>query len=98
MTVLILERVLPSVRGDLSRWLVEVRTGVFVGRVTKLVREALWDRCLQRADDGSALLIWRAPNEQGFELRAYQPRGRIPVQIDGVWLAMVSHSDELSEL
>ena len=93
MTVLILERVTPSVRGDLSRWLVEVSTGVFVGRVSGLVREALWDRCLQRAGAGSAMLIWRASNEQGFDLRAYQPKGRIPVNVEGVWLAQLPAPD-----
>jgi CRISPR-associated protein Cas2 len=86
MMVLILERVTPSVRGDLSRWLVEVGTGVFVGRVSQIVREALWDRCLQRAGEGSALLVWRTNNEQGWDLRAYQPKGRVPVNVEGVWL------------
>lgn len=93
MTILILERVAPSVRGDLSRWLVEIKTGVFVGRVSKLVREALWDRCLKRAEDGTAILIWRANNEQGFDLRYYQPKGRVPVQMEGVWLAQVIDPD-----
>ena len=97
MTVLILERVTPSVRGDLSRWLVEVATGVFVGRVSKLVREALWDRCLQRAGEGSAMLIWREANEQGFDLRVYQPKGRIPVNVEGVWLAQLPAPDSKFE-
>lgn len=98
MTVLILERVSPSVRGDLSRWLVEVATGVFVGRVSKVVREALWDRCLQRAGEGSALLIWRANNEQGFDLRSYRPKDRIPVNIEGVWLARLLFPADKSKL
>lgn len=97
MTVLILERVTPSVRGDLSRWLVEVKAGVFVGRVSKLVREALWERCLKRAEEGTAILIWRANNEQGFDLRAYQPRGRVPVNVEGVWLALVTDPDPRRE-
>lgn len=94
MTVLILERVAPSVRGDLSRWLIEISTGVFVGRVSKMVREALWDRCLQRAGAGTAILIWRTNNEQGFDLRAYQPKGRVPVRVEGVWLARLNALDQ----
>lgn len=97
MTVLILERVAPSVRGDLSRWLIEVSTGVFVGRISKLVREALWDRCLQRAGDGTAILIWRTNSEQGFDIRAYQPKGRIPIQCEGIWLAHVTAPDPTFE-
>jgi len=93
MTVLILERVPPSLRGDLSRWLIEVRTGVFVGRVTRLVREALWNRAVRRAEDGSVIMIWRANNEQGFDLRAFQPRDRIPIHLEGIWLTLVPTPD-----
>jgi len=86
VTILVLERVTPSVRGDLSRWLLELVPGVFAGHVSALVREALWVRATKRAGDGSALLLWDAPNEQGFDVRAHQVRGRQPVDYDGVWL------------
>ena len=86
MTVMILERVSASVRGDLSRWLIEITTGVFVGHISGLVREALWYRCLRHADDGSVLQLWSMNNEQGFDLRYHQPKGRIPVQMEGIWL------------
>ena len=89
MTVLVLERVAKSVRGDLSRWLVEVRTGVFVGRVTDLVREALWKRATLRAGRGSVLMVWRSNTEQGFELRVHNLVDRIPVDLDGLWLVEV---------
>ena len=88
MTVLILERVARSVRGDLSRWLIEVRTGVFVGRVTERVREALWSRAVKRSGEGSVLMVWRAANEQGFDLRAHQAKGRFPVDYEGMWLML----------
>ena len=92
MTVMILERVAPSVRGDLSRWLIEVKAGVFVGRISKLVREALWDRCVQQSDEGSVMQIWRAANEQGFDMKIHNPRGRIPYRHEGVWLVEVLNS------
>jgi len=97
MTVMILERVAPSLRGDLSRWLVEIKTGVFVGRISKLVREALWERCVDEAERGTVLQIWKANNEQGLDLRAHNPRGRIPVDHEGIWLAEVSDSDPRRE-
>ncbi|MBA3516457.1 MAG: type I-E CRISPR-associated endoribonuclease Cas2, partial [Rhizobiales bacterium] len=31
MVVMMLERVSPSLRGELTRWLIEPKTGVFVG-------------------------------------------------------------------
>lgn len=93
MTILILERVAPSVRGDLSRWLIEVKTGVFVGKVSKLVREALWERSLKRAEEGTVILIWRTNTQQGFDVRCHQPKGRMPVKMEGLWLAMVPDPD-----
>jgi CRISPR-associated protein Cas2 len=93
MTLLIVERVTPSVRGDLSRWLLEVQAGVFVGRVSRRVREALWDRAVQRADGGSVLMLWRARTEQGFDLRTHRPRGRVPRRHEGVWLVEVVDYD-----
>jgi len=45
MVVMILEKVPQSLRGELTRWLVEVKTGVYVGHVNGLVRELLWKKC-----------------------------------------------------
>jgi CRISPR-associated protein Cas2 len=83
---MILERVTPSVRGDLSRWLIEIKAGVFVGKVSALIRESLWSRCLKRAEDGTVLQIWRTNNEQGFDLRYHNPKDRIPINKEGIWL------------
>ncbi len=88
MTILILERVSPSLRGDLSRWLVEIQAGVFIGRVNEVVREALWERVTNRADDGTVLLVWRMNNEQGFDMKSWQPKQYIPINIEGLWLTI----------
>ncbi|MBO0938688.1 type I-E CRISPR-associated endoribonuclease Cas2 [Fibrella sp. HMF5335] len=86
MTILIVECVSPSLRGDLSRWLVELQAGVFVGRVSEVVREALWERATNRADDGTVLLLWRTNNEQGFDMRSWQPKQYVPINVEGLWL------------
>ena len=39
MLVMILEKVPPSLRGELSRWTIEPKTGIFVGKVSAMVRE-----------------------------------------------------------
>ncbi len=93
MTVILLERVSPSLRGDLSRWLIEIQAGVFVGRVNELVREALWERVTNRADDGTVLMVWRSPNEQGFDMRVWQAKSYIPMNMDGIWLILRPAAD-----
>jgi len=86
MMVLCMERVSKSLRGDLSRWLIEAGTGVFVGKVSALVRDSLWERCIAQAKEGTVLQIWRANNEQGFDMRIHQPKGRRPINRDYIRL------------
>lgn len=91
MTVLILERVPPGLRGELSKWMLEVGTGVFVGRMSGLVREKLWKRCELEAyrSDGSALIIWRTNTAQGFAVETANSQRRHTEEIDGMWLVRV---------
>jgi CRISPR-associated protein Cas2 len=66
VTVVVTQRVTPATRGFLTRWLLEVSSGVFVGSVSKRVREGLWAELCSRRGLGAITLIHRAPNEQGF--------------------------------
>jgi CRISPR-associated protein Cas2 len=39
---MILEKVPRNLKGALTRWLIEVRSGIFLGNPTQRVREELW--------------------------------------------------------
>jgi CRISPR-associated protein Cas2 len=88
MTVFILERVPPGLKGLLGRWMVEVSKGVFAGRLSRLVRERLWERIAEKATEtgASGLMVFRANNPQGFDVRVVNPRGRYAELVDGIWL------------
>ncbi len=68
MMVMILERVPASLRGELSRWMLEPHTGVFVGNVSAMVRERLWQKACKSVKDGACMLIWSSNTEQGFKI------------------------------
>jgi CRISPR-associated protein Cas2 len=71
MTVLILRAVSPGMRGELSRWMLEVDAGVFVGAVPARIREKLWERIFWKLGaDGAAVMINSATTEQGFVVRS----------------------------
>lgn len=89
MLVMTLERVSPSLRGELTRWLVEVQAGVFVGRVSTMVREQLWERILGRGEGGRVAQVWPAANEQGFSLRIHGDDRRQVIDMDGLALVAV---------
>lgn len=71
MIVIVLESVPKSVRGELTRWLLEVRAGVFVGNVSAIVRDKLWEMLRQKLKGGNALLLHNAANEQGYKIHTY---------------------------
>lgn len=43
MTVITLKSVPQSLRGDLTRWMQEIATGVYVGNFNSRIREYLWN-------------------------------------------------------
>ncbi|MGQ9604549.1 MAG: type I-E CRISPR-associated endoribonuclease Cas2e [bacterium] len=86
MTVLILECVPSSLRGELSRWFIEIKPGVFVGSVSALVRDLLWKMCCKKASAGSCLMVYTRRNEQGFDIITYGEPSRKVENIDGLIL------------
>lgn len=71
MVVMILEAVPPSLRGDLSRWMLEPKAGMFLGRMTARIRDELWKKAVAGSGDGGCFQAWSARNEQGFEFRTH---------------------------
>ncbi len=86
MTVLILERVPATLRGELSRWMIEPRTGVFVGKVSAMVRDRLWDKARLGAKSGAGMMLYSSPTEQGFTARSFGETARDLVDWEGLTL------------
>lgn len=89
MIVLIVERVPPGLRGELTRWLLEPRANVFVGKVSAMVRDKLWERVCGSLKGGGAVLIHATDTEQGFALRMYGDTSRESVDFDGLTLIRI---------
>jgi CRISPR-associated protein Cas2 len=88
VTVLIVENVTTGVRGELSRWLLEPHTGVFVGRVSAMVRDRLWDKTCKACKEGGVIQIWSTNNEQGFVMRVFGNTKRDIVDYEGIQLVL----------
>lgn len=87
MIVLVLTAVPPGLRGDLSRWLIEVAPGVFTGRVSRRVRDRLWDRVQAGVRGGSAVLVAASRDtEQGYEILTCGRDRWVPADFDGLTL------------
>jgi len=86
MVVVITENVPPRLRGRLGLWLVEVRAGVYVGKVSRRVREMIWVNLEKGIDDGNAVMAWSSNTESGFDFLTLGANRRIPVEMDGIKL------------
>jgi len=90
MVVLILENVPTSLRGELTRWLLEPKAGVFVGRVSALVREQLWQKACSGAKGGGCVMVHSCNSEQGFQIRSWGETTRQIVDWEGLLLVRCS--------
>jgi CRISPR-associated protein Cas2 len=90
MVVIILENVRTAVRGELSRWLFEVKAGVFTGNLSALVRDELWQAIEDKLGRGSAMMIYSANNEQGFKAKTLGNPSRHLVDVEGLLLVKTS--------
>lgn len=88
MTIIILEKAPSGLRGELSKWMIEVRSGVFVGKVSKLVQDKLWLKTLSKCQEAHALLIYSYSNEQGFIIDSHNPGAYEPIDMEGITLIM----------
>ena len=79
MVILILEKVPTGLRGELTRWMLEPKAGVFVGSMSGMVRDRLWEKVCKDSRGGGCVMIHDSNKEQGFAIqngRRGQARGR----------------------
>lgn len=86
MTVIVLIAAAPGLRGHVSRWMLEVAPGVFVGTVGKRVRDRLWETLRARIGDGQAVMIEPASTEQDCAFRTAGRDRWQPTDYDGITL------------
>lgn len=87
--VIEVENVPPRLRGRLNVYLLEVRTGLYVGDVSKRVRDMLWEQVCSFCKNGNAALIWNTNTESGFDFLTIGPNRRVPVEMDGLKMVAV---------
>ena len=87
MTVLHLTSCPPALRGDLTKWLMEIATGVYVGRISARVRDKLWERIVATCKGGRAILVFSTNNEQRMDFRIHGETWE-PINFDGLKLML----------
>ena len=83
---MILETVPTSLRGELTRWMIEPSAGVFVGHLSGMVRDRLWEKCCAQVKSGGAIQAWSTNHEQRYSIRTYGDTQRSIVEFEGLYL------------
>lgn len=89
MVVIVIENASEMLRGTITRWLLEVKSGVFVGKISAMVREKLWEQICQADLNVSALMIFSAQTEQGYSIKMIGEPHRRVIDLDGLQLIKV---------
>lgn len=85
MVVFVMTNVSESLRGILTKWVMEVKAGVFVGNINKTVRDSIWKK-LSEDNVSSALMIYNFNNEQGFNIEMLGEPYRYVKDYEGILL------------
>ena len=94
MIVLSLTSCPHALRGDLTRWLFEVDTNLYVGKQSARIRDKIWERVTANTKSGRSVMVYPTNNEQGFDFRVCGATWE-PVDYDGLKLMLRPHPGKL---
>ena len=94
MVVTVVENAPPRLRGRLAIWLLEVRAGVYIGKVSRRVREMIWEQIEVGIGEGNAVMAWTTNTESGYDFLTLGMNRRIPVEMDGIKLVSFLPEDD----
>lgn len=86
MLVIVVENVPDRIRGRLAVWMIEIRAGVYVGKLSAKVRDMIWAQIEDGLEDGNAIMAWSTNTESGFDFLTLGKNRRLPVELDGLKL------------
>lgn len=96
LTVITLKCVPPALCGELTKWMQEIATGVYVGNYNTRIREELWNRVCRTVDAGEATLCYASRNEIGYQFSTINTRRKV-IDYDGIPLVMIPKENKRYE-
>ena len=79
--------------GQISRKLLEVRPGVYVGSLSKRQMETLWEAVVE-AQPRAALLVYAGKTETGISMKSFGSHRYRIIDSDGVQLVAVKNGQK----
>ncbi len=86
-----------ALRGDLTKWLLEISPGVFVGQISARVRDHLWERIKETTKNGRVTMVFNTKNEQRLDFRVHNSTWE-PIDFDGIKLMLRPSPSRIKKL
>jgi CRISPR-associated protein Cas2 len=86
MVIIVMENTPEKLRGELTRWMLEAKAGVFIGNISATVRESLWKKVNEGKEQGAAMMIYSFDTEQGFKIEIIGEPRRSVTDFEGIFL------------
>lgn len=74
-----------KLRGDITKWLMEINTGVYIGNLNARVRDELWERICRNIGNGRATMVFSTTGEQKLGFYVHNTPWEV-VDCDGISL------------
>lgn len=94
LTVITMTNCPLSLRGDLTKCMQEIATGVYVGNFNSRIREELWKRIENSVGNGVATMSFSSRNEIGYDFKTIHSHREV-VYSDGLPLVRIPTVDTL---
>lgn len=97
MIVITMKNYPEALRGDLTLWLQEIATGVYVGHVSARIRNYLWQRVKDHIGSGEATLSYTTNNEQHYTFETLNSKRQV-IHYEGIDLLRVIPTETAVDL
>lgn len=93
LTVITLKKTPASLRGDLTKWMQEIATGVYIGNFNTRVRAHLWQRVTENVGVGEATMSYSYRNEIGYRFETWQTDRHV-IDYEGIPLVLIPSAED----
>lgn len=97
MVVLVMDNAPSNLRGELTKWLMEVKPGVFAGKISSLVRQKLWERVCGNIHVAGAVMLYSMNNEQGFSMEMHGTPHRKVIDVNGLQFIAIEGEEKVDD-
>ena len=94
LTVITVKNAPQLLKGDLTKWMQEIATGVYVGNFNTKVREELWRRVKENVGDGEATISYAFRNEIGYSFDTIHAKREV-INCEGIPLVLLPLTEKI---